>query len=111
MKMGRGNVYKQGDEVFDGIYKRNDGKRIGFLDFAIYHPIEYLHNSILESLKELDIGNFEKVFIVIYEENKPFKDEFDNQTKFINSKLKSNISFTLCKPDKIEEVAEKLKIN
>ena len=110
MKMGRGKAYSSGDDVFDGIYLRKDGKRIGIIDFAIYHPVLFMTASIATSLHKLQSGSIAQVHVILYEENEPFERAFAESIAIADPKLKSRISLTVCPPDKIEETAAALAI-
>jgi hypothetical protein len=99
-----------GADLFDGIYLSKDSKKIGVIDFAPYHPVEFITRTVATLLHELQSGNMSKVFVILYEENEPFKLAFAEGIAIADPKLKSRISLTVCPPDKIEDIATKLAI-
>ena len=110
MKMGRGSLESSGDDFFDGIYLRKDGKRVGIIDFAIHHPVSYITRSIATSLHELQGGSIAQVHMILYEENERFKRAFAESLAIVVPELKKRISLTVCPPDKIEETAKAIAI-
>ncbi len=110
IKIGTGEVSASGDDVFDGIYLRKDGKRIGVLDFADHHRVESVRKMTLTALYELQKGSMADVYVILFGPIEPFEREFADVIAMADSGLKKRISITVCPPDKIEETAEALAI-
>lgn len=110
MKMGTGEVNGSGDDLFDGIYLRKDGKRIGVLDFADHHQVQSVRKMTLTALYELQKGSMAHVYVILFGTIESFEQEFADVIALADSGLKKRISITVCPPDKIEETAEALVI-
>lgn len=110
LKMGDGRVDGAGDDLFDGIYLRKDGKRIGILDFAAVHKSQSVRKATFNSLLELQKGNIAHVYIVVFGAVEPLERAFAEGIAVASPDLKSKITYTVCSQDEIEETMSKLPI-
>lgn len=110
MKMGTGELGTSGDDLFDGIYLRKDGKRIGVLDFADHHRIQSVRTMTNTALYELRKGTIAHVYVILFGTIDPFEQEFADVIAIVDPGLKKRISLTVCPPDKIDEIAATLEI-
>lgn len=110
MKIGLGEGSASGDDLFDGIYLRKDGKRIGVITFGDHHLVQLVRRMTNSALYELQKGTFAHVYIILYGIIESFEREFADVISIVDSELKKRITLTVCPQDKIEETAQALSI-
>jgi hypothetical protein len=111
VKIGRGSVSGIGDDVFDGIYLRTDGARLGIIDFGSYLDKSLISKGVLAGLRALHDGIVSKIFVVFYGPKEGIEETFNEAVSFANTELKSKISLVICPPEDIPKVAASLPID
>jgi acyl-CoA hydrolase len=111
VKMGRGTVGKSGDDLYDGLYLRSDGTRIGIVDFAPHHQPELITRGIIGALRDLQNGNVAKVYVVFYGPKSSIEQVFEDAVSIADPELKKRISLVICPPEQISDIAGKLSVS
>ena len=110
VKIGRGKIDAAGDDLFDGVFLRQDGKKVAVMDFAPHHSTGLLIKGITNSLRQLQSSSVEHVYIILYGASEPLERAFEEAISIATPELRKRISFTKCPLDKIEETAATIPI-
>ena len=111
LRMETASMEATGDEMFDGIYQTEDGKRVGVIDFAPHHKKTSVSKSTANALLELSKGSLSHVFILLYEPVDEEKEAaFNDATAIVSPEFKERISLVKCAPDEVEEVVKGLSV-
>lgn len=105
VKMGRGNVSGSGDEMYDGIYMTQEGRRIGVIDFAPHQTPETVRRGVVGALGDLQAGNVARTWVFIYDGNEALEKAFADGVAIAEPALRARMSMYVCPHEKIEEVA------
>ncbi|HYA25735.1 MAG TPA: hypothetical protein VEF05_16345 [Terriglobales bacterium] len=110
VKIGRGQADASGDDIFDGIFLRKDGTRLGIVDFAPLHSRSLISRGLYSAIKELQNGNVGRIFVVFYGPKEEIEPIFNETVSLISSDLKRKISLIVCPPEHIAKIANTLPI-
>lgn len=110
VKMGLGKVGATGDDLFDGIYVTDSGKKIGVLDFSAHHKPTSIRSSTYSALMQIQNGNIGYVYIFVFGHVKEFVSIFEDVISVITPEIRKKFSYIECPEDKIGEVVSGLSI-
>lgn len=110
VKRGMENVSSTGDDLFDGIYLAQGGKRIGLVDFGAGHNPDSIRKVTFSAVGELQKGNVSHVYIVVFNKNETFQKAFKETIAIVAPDIQKRVAYLTCPEDKVEETAQQLQI-
>lgn len=111
LKMGHGTADKQGDDLFDGIFRRDDGERIAITTFSSAHDPAGIRMFTEHSLLEIRNGTVAQVYTILFQQDDAQQKAYSDMVSVAAPELTARTALVICSLDEIEKAIAELDIS
>lgn len=109
IKLAHGNISESGENLFDGLYVKSDGTKVGV---STFRPGGLLKDTLklftTKALVEMQKGTVSDVFVLLFEPDIQRQQTVDEILAVSDKSIASRFKLVVCPPDNIETVVQAL---
>lgn len=111
LKMEHGTTSGEGEDLFDGIFARNDGQKVAVTTFSSTHSPSSIREFAEHSLLEIRNGFVAMSYVVLFEEHHAQEKAYSDIVSVAAPELAARLALVVCPPNKIGAKVNELDIS